>query len=599
MCRIAGIASVESPEEARRLVQSMTGRMAHGGPDDEGIFQSGRVTLGHRRLSIIDLSSAGHQPMIHSNGQLVLSFNGEIYNYRELRKELQAMGISFRSNSDTEVILEGYLAWGPVAFSRFRGIFAFALLDVAKSKLLLVRDYPGIKPLYYHAKAGRVIFASEVKAFMQVDPRWPEDPNWKKTFLAFGYLPQPYTTLSNVTALRPGHYLDVSLDNLSVAERSFQPRLNDQDLYKTKEEALAAVRRAVETAVARNIVADAPLGVFLSGGIDSSLLTLLTAKDIGDAQRTVSINFDEAEFDEKPYQDMVLARTANKHHVSFRVNEQMLWESIDSIWNAMDQPTIDGVNSYFVSMAAHRAGLKAVLSGLGADELFGGYASASRVAWLKYLRMIPAKSLAAWTSGMVKSQYKRLNYLSLPAPAGDALFLRGIHSVGTIARILDCNESEVWSTLADIHVPRSPELEHANDATVLEYDFYMKGQLLKDTDFMSMRFALEARVPFLDQDLIAVACRALQNHQDLSQPKYLLTKAFEDVLPHEIIHRKKRGFTFPFHLWVARRLRSNNGDLLSQRLSNELPVSQFLAGKAHWSQVWSGVVLDHFKMAAS
>jgi asparagine synthase (glutamine-hydrolysing) len=598
MCRIAGIASVETPEETRRLVQSMTQYMAHGGPDDEGIFQSGKVTLGHRRLSIIDLSSAGHQPMVHSDGELVLAFNGEIYNYKELRKELQTRGVLFRSNSDTEVILEGYLAWGPAVFSRFRGIFAFSLLDISRATLFLVRDFPGIKPLYYHTRPGRVIFASEVKSFMKVDPDWEEDANWRKIFLAFGYLPQPYTTLSDVKSLRAGHYLEVSLNELSVAEKSFQSCVDKNVLYKTREEALAAVREAVEIAVKRNIVADAPLGVFLSGGIDSSLLTLLTAKHIGDSQRTVSINFDEAEFDEEPYQKMVLARTANKYHVSFRVNEKILWDSIDSIWTAMDQPTIDGVNSYFVSMAAHDAGLKAVLSGIGADELFGGYDSSSRMAWLRHLRALPAKSLVALIAGQFRNQYRRINYLSLPRPVGDALFLRGIHNVSAIAKILECTECEVWRTLENVSVPKSVELQYANEATVLEYDFYMKGQLLKDTDFMSMRFALEARVPFLDQDLIYVACRALQNHQDLSQPKYLLTKAFENVLPQEIVHRKKRGFTFPFHLWLARRL-GGNSDLLGGRLSRKLPVDQFLAGKVHWSQIWSGVVLDHFKMTAS
>jgi asparagine synthase (glutamine-hydrolysing) len=595
MCRIAGIASLENPQETRRLVQSMTQSMAHGGPDDEGIYQSENVTLGHRRLSIIDLSSAGHQPMVHPNGNLVLSFNGEIYNFRELRKELESTGIKFRSNSDTEVIMEAYLAWGASSFVRFRGIFAFALLDVAASRLMLVRDYPGIKPLYYCARQGRIVFASEVKSFMRVDPRWEEDPRWKKLFLAFGYLPQPFTTLKDVSALKPGHYLDINLKDVSFREVQYQPDQQNATRYPDERSAIEAVRAAVHTAVQRNIIADAPLGVFLSGGIDSSLLTLLSYKDIGDSLMTVSVNFDEAQFDEKPFQDIVLKRTSDKHHKSFRVDEQMLWNSISSIWQAMDQPTIDGVNSYFVSMAAHEAGLKAVLSGLGADELFGGYASAKRVAWLRYLRSLPAKGLIASLAGSFKRQYQRINYLSLNNSVGDALFLRGIHSASAIASILNCSEAEVWTTLKGISVPRSVEMQGAHDATALEYDFYMKGQLLKDTDFMSMRFGLEARVPFLDQDLINVACSAMQDHHDHSQPKYLLTKAFEDVVPHEIIHRQKKGFTFPFHMWLAKRLRSDS-DLLNQQLSKSLPLEPFLAGKAHWSQVWSGVVLNQFKM---
>lgn len=594
MCRIAGIASLENPEETRRLVQSMTQSMAHGGPDDEGIYQLDKITLGHRRLSIIDLSSAGHQPMIHAGGKIVLAFNGEVYNFRELRKELESSGVTFRSHSDTEVIMESYRAWGVAAFNRFRGIFVFALLDISSSKLLLVRDYPGIKPLYYSTDNGRVVFASEVRSFMKMDPRWEEDTRWKKIFLAFGYLPQPLTTLKGVRALNPGHYLEIGLDDLSVKEVRYQePTANEK--YRSEAEALEAVRAAVLTAIERNIVADAPLGVFLSGGIDSSLLTLLTAPKIGDSQRTVSVNFDEAAFDERPYQDIVLKQTGNKNHLSFRVSERMLWDHIEHIWNAMDQPTIDGVNSYFVSMAASQAGLKAVLSGLGADELFGGYASSSRVAWLRYLRLLPAKDFIALTAGTLKHQYRRIAYLKLNSAVGDALFLRGIHGPVAIAEILNCYESEIWETLSTIPVPHSPEINQANPATRLEYDFYMKGQLLKDTDFMSMRWALEARVPFLDQDLISVACRALQLQTDKDQPKYFLTKAFEDVLPNEIIFRQKKGFTFPFHVWLAKRLRNNN-DLLNPHLRGTLPVDRFLNGKAHWSQVWSGIVQHQFKM---
>jgi asparagine synthase (glutamine-hydrolysing) len=388
----------------------------------------------------------------------------------------------------------------------------------------------------------------------------------------------------------------VDLKTLSIQEASYQSAPIGNGRYSNVEEALEAVRSAVITAVKRNMVADAPLGVFLSGGIDSSLLTILAAKEIGESVVTVSVNFDEATFDEKPYQDIVLKRIQGKQHHSFKVNEEMLWSNIESIWHSMDQPTIDGINSWFVSMAAHQAGLKAVMSGLGADELFGGYASSRRTRWVKMLRMMPAKELAATLTGSVKSQYKRINYLKLNSRAGDALFLRGLHTVNSIATILDCDESEVWNTLSEACLPESTELKFATDATRLEYDFYMKGQLLKDTDFMSMRFALEARVPFLDQDLIGVACKALNTSSVNSQPKYFLTKAFEDVLPQEIIFREKRGFTFPFHVWLAKRVRNNNG-LLSDRLSNILPMNDFLSGRSHWSQVWSGVVLEQFKMS--
>jgi asparagine synthase (glutamine-hydrolysing) len=273
----------------------------------------------------------------------------------------------------------------------------------------------------------------------------------------------------------------------------------------------------------------------------------------------------------------------------------MFRDSIDNIWQAMDQPTIDGVNSYFVSMAAHNAGLKAVLSGLGADELFGGYASSSREKWLPYLRSLPARDLTAAVAGKFNNAYRRLSFLRLNNTMGDYLFLRGIHAPSAIARVLQCDESEVWDQLKSVEAPAVSEISKQSYANFLEYNVYMKGQLLKDTDFMSMWFGLEARVPFLDQELVQVAgTTSIPANVRQQQPKYLLTKAFEDTLPNEIVFRKKHGFTFPFHLWLRNSIEKKNG-LVESRSLAQLPVREFMNGKAHWSQVWSGVVLDRFR----
>lgn len=588
MCRIAGIASFEDTAGNDRGVRAMIASLAHGGPDDEGVYQQGNLTLGHRRLSIIDLSSAGHQPMIHRSAQQVISFNGEVYNYKELRAELQKTGVSFATHTDTEIILEAYRAWGVGAFAKLRGIFAFAFYDAPLKKLLLVRDSPGVKPLYFSANSKRVVFASEVKAFKALDPSWEAMPTWKPLFLAFGYLPHPFTTLEGVRPVTPGCVLEVDLNNLTTKEISYVSTPHHK-LYSDAE-APQEVESAVRTALKRNIISDAPLGVFLSGGIDSSLLTLLASKEIGDGLRTVSINFAEADFDEGVYQKMVLDRIGGANHQQYRVSEDEFWKSSEAIWKAMDQPTIDGVNSYFVSMGAHRAGLKAVLSGLGADELFGGYASSTRIKWLQYLKMLPAKDITARAAGTVNNAFRRLSFLRLNNTVGDYLFLRGIHAPAIIANILQTTEEDIWNVLKSVGEPESSEVSKSSYANFMEFNFYMKNQLLKDTDFMSMNFGLEVRVPFLDQDIVAMSNR-------LPAPpssKYYLIKPFQDVLPKEIIHRKKHGFTFPFHVWLRNRLQT--GDLmLSDRQMSVMPVKRFLDGRAHWSQVWSGVVLNQFK----
>lgn len=593
MCRLAGIVSLNEDTEDIRRVNAMTDAMAHGGPDDRGNFHHGGVTLGHRRLSIIDLSAAGHQPMVHSSNSLVISYNGEIYNYKELRRVLQAEGINFRTATDTEIILEMYRTWGSSSFSRLRGIFAFAIHDIVNNRLVLVRDWPGVKPLYYYKDDRRLLFASEVKAFKAYDPTWEEDASWKHLFLAFGYLPHPVTTLKGVHALSPGCMLEVDLGNLSFKQIKYSKNTHVSSL-PDEHSALELTRNSVTNALRRNIISDAPLGVFLSGGIDSSLLTLLASKEIGENLQTVSINFEEATFDERKYQELVLAKSGNKKHLQVKVTEKMFWDSWDEIWSSMDQPTIDGVNSWFVSMAARQAGLKAVLSGLGADELFDGYASSARTNWLKYLRHLPARDMIGNVAGRVNNSYKRLAFLRIDSAVGDYLFLRGIHTPASISRMLQCTEESVWQTLNAVQVPQQSEGPALSYAGFLEFNFYMRNQLLKDTDFMSMHHALEVRVPFLDQDLVdsAVAARHLVQN-DRAQPKYLLTRAFEDILPPEIIFRKKHGFTFPFHVWLRNRLNSGT-DFLNHSM-NTKSVQEFLGGKSHWSRIWSNVVLDRFR----
>jgi asparagine synthase (glutamine-hydrolysing) len=595
MCRIAGIASIRPPhkEHSERL-SVMLNAMAHGGPDDEGYYQEGSVALGHRRLSILDLSSAGHQPMSATDAQVVISFNGEIYNFQALKIELEKVGVAFRTRTDTEVILNAYQHWGPAIFERLQGIFAFALYDKKINKLFLVRDQLGVKPLYYSLTDQELIFSSEVKAFKALDPDWRENPDWRILFLAFGSLPHPATTLAGVYQLQPGTYLELPLENFVGKTVCYYTPDKDPAPVSTIADHLSTTKTAVQEAFQKNMISDAPVGVFLSGGIDSSLLTLL-ADQLQQNIKTISVNFEDASFDERPYQQIVLEKATHVDHISYLLTEKMFWDQLEEIWRAMDQPSIDGVNSFFVSQCAKNEGLKVVLSGLGADEIFGGYQSTSRITLIKWLRMLPLKRMLANIIGFRIKMFKRLMYLTIPGAVGDYLFLRGVHTPDTIASFLGIPEEKIWKALAAVKVEVPANLSDKEYASLLETRIYMTNQLLKDTDYMSMWHALEVRVPFLDTELIKKIKNIIPSEKyKKNWPKYLLTASYQDLLPADIIFRKKRGFTFPFSLWI-RRSATRFRALLPSGTAVDKIMFEFEKGQSHWSKCWSLAVIKQFK----
>jgi len=292
MCRIAGIVDPQLTQNPEALLR-MRDSMRHGGPDDAGIYQDPTfpLILGHRRLSIIDLSPAGHQPMQEPQSDCWIVFNGEIYNFQELRASLQLLGHQFRSKTDTEVILKAYQQWGTEAFERFNGMFAFALLDRKQAALYLVRDHAGIKPLYYHQFGDQLIFASEVRAFKALKPDWQENPEWRTFFLSFGHLPEPVTTLKDVQPVPPGLYFRYDLQKRSGVLQRYQPEHLSGPVIDQLEDAVRAVRQSLEQSVQRQLVSDVPLGLFLSGGLDSSVLSFAAQAILKNQLRTTSINF--------------------------------------------------------------------------------------------------------------------------------------------------------------------------------------------------------------------------------------------------------------------------------------------------------------------
>lgn len=569
----------------------MRDSMARGGPDDQGTYIHPEMpfALGHRRLALIDLTSAGHQPMQTPDGRLRIIYNGEIYNFLQIRSELLSLGYRFTSQSDTEVILYSYLEWGTRCFSRFNGMFALAIWDEKEGEAILARDHAGMKPLYYHLSGDRLVFASEVRAFTAMDPAWPHDEDWRPVFLVFGHLPEPITTLQGVQMLRKGSWMKVKLPSLHnetgcFYREEYNCSINDQ---KT---AFEAIRDILPRAVERHLISDAPIGLFLSGGVDSSLLTLLAAPLVKDELVTLSIKFAEAGFSEEIYQKLIIDATGAKHR-TFQVGQKDFEKALPDIMMAMDQPSTDGVNTYFISKYAASCGLKAVLSGLGADEIFGGYPSFTRFhrwRWLRFLPKFVSRSAGHFDTNILA----RLSYDRLHPMLSLYLTNRGLFTLEQAARRTGISLSRLEDAIGRIELPQDIDYSSCNSNVAMELDLYMKNQLLKDSDYMSMWHGVEIRMPFLDKELVDTVNNVapLVKFQP-GLPKSLLVQAFSAVLPAEIWRRKKQGFTFPFAYWLKQ-----SSDLHpSNELENEY-YDRFISEKAHWSRYWAIKLagMEHF-----
>ncbi len=597
MCRIAGIIDFNDKEscDIEETILSMSESLAHGGPDDEGCYIERNIplALAHRRLSIIDLSSQGHQPMSDREAMLWIIHNGEIYNFREIRKELEGKGHSFNSQSDTEVIIKAYEVWGENSFSKFIGMFAFCIFDRRNNLAYLVRDYAGMKPLYYSLNNDRLIFSSEVGTFYAIDPSWPDYHNWRILFLAFGHIPEPYTTLDGVKELPAGSYMKVDIGKrsgqiLSYEQFYFLPVTKDQN------EAINGVREILYASVERHLISDAPIGVFLSGGIDSSILAIIASQKTETPINTLSIYFDEDAFSERSFQKLLTAQIRTCHR-EFCVTGTQFEDQIPSIFNAMDQPTVDGINTFFISRYAHEAGLKTVLTGIGGDELFGGYPSFSLIDMVWFTRNLRSiKSLFSIFELMPNEKLKKAAYLALDSPLSYYLAFRSLFSPGTIAEILDADENEVIAEIQNVFLQKHHDAGKKNLISFLEFEYYMRDRLLKDCDFMSMWQPVELRMPFLDKELIQYVFSLQENIKFRNnRPKHLLINAFRDILPLEIVNRKKMGFTFPLQTWLHER-KHILSDVLDSQKKYQRVLNGFLYGKSHWSRSWALLVMEKF-----
>jgi len=628
VCGIAGVIVTE-PEryDLRAVVERARLSLTHRGPDDHGLFApvGGRCALAHTRLSIIDLSPAGHQPMSTPDGRYWITFNGEIYNFRELRRELERSGEAFASQSDTEVILRLYARDGADCLSRLRGMFAFAIWDAERQKLFIARDRLGVKPLYYYAGEGMVIFASEVRAILATElvPR-QVDPVALNEYLAYQSIPAPRTLIKGVRSLPPGAWMTIDAAGV-IEERAYWDLLRNSSTEAREASKTAALRRTGELlreATELHLVSDVPVGVFLSGGIDSSAIVALMS-ELGHTPHTFSVIFAESNYDESVYARQVAARFGAEH-TEIRLTESAMLDQLPDALSAMDQPTGDGINTYVVSRAVKEAGVKVALSGLGGDEFFAGYPSFLRlekaVRYLRPLSYLPAAARAAAARVVELAGGGSVRATKAAAMIGSDGSLAEIYPV--TRQVLSLSQRRAllngrWKRLDE--ESQDPYVEMLKAAyqntgaelfaqiSYAEGRAYMHDVLLRDTDQMSMAHALEARVPLLDHKLVEYLMGAPDEYKRPNgTPKSLLVASLGDLLPRDVTHRPKQGFTLPFADWMRGELRRFCEERLHpQRIAargifdaNEINKlwRAFLNGSqaVSWSRLWVLVALEEW-----
>lgn len=632
MCGLmACIVGRSRERSARRQLGIGLDALRHRGPDGCGSLTlqhagSGKaILLGHRRLAILDTSNAATQPMSWQ-GRYALVYNGEIYNFRDLRESLLAEGVGFVSSGDTEVLLHGLIRHGPGFVERLIGIFAFVFVDSLAGTVVTARDPLGVKPLYRcENERGEFAFSSEVRAVSRSgflgDQRI--DPAAIGSFLRWGYVRGPSAALRGVISLPPGSYQEWSLEHARPrrSERYFKvlPSVEGSHLQRVDSgEARDAVREVVERSVSRNLVSDVPIGAFLSGGIDSSIV-VAAAASVHERIVSVSLTFGEDSSKSEAAYARAVARRFGTEHIELEVRpEEFLRDQIEPFFDAMDLPTMDGVNSYVVSQAARKAGLTVVLSGTGGDELFGGYPAFRDVpaAIGRLRRLGPGGCIAGSVGQAAMRLFPRQGRV---VRAGEYLAEAANGDCAGVYRARKCLFSSAacsdllpgWSDL-DVLPPDLPVQERIRRAdpfdqiSVMESSVYLRDCLLRDTDVFSMAHSLEVRVPLLDRDVVETAWRIPGAIKALSNgfPKPLLVSAFQDLLPREAYARPKQGFTFPFRDWLQSELRPMVEEELCggavTRLLRPQAVRRvwqnFLCSpdRVGWSRPWSLFVLSRW-----
>ena len=620
MCGITGIwTNRVDPRIAQGKVTAMTERVGHRGPDDFGITcvsgsEAGNrnepvVVFGHRRLSIIDLTSAGHQPMRDEETGNWITFNGEIYNYRELRAELESKGHRFRSQSDTEVILKAYAEWDLGCWRRLRGIFAFGLWNARQRELHMVRDHLGVKPLYWARTERGVAFASEVRAILAAE--WVPSRlsrNGLASYLKYGSVQEPVTMIEGIESLPPGHWAVCRADGeigIHHFWRTAECMLRNWSNPPTGAELFGHLKDTVQ----RQLVADVPVGVFLSGGIDSTAIAALAANIQPGGIRTFCIGSDEKDFDESAEAEST-ARHLGCVHQTLVLEGRMVRDEFSRALASYDQPSADGLNTYFISKLVRSAGIKVALSGLGGDELFVGYGGFRKGLTMEKLgrasermpvmvRDYLSTLLANITSpgSAVSGGLGELLERDLPAPyfASRTHFSRR-HSRLLVQSVPQSGDGQpnLWAQREGKLAKLALQMAPVDRVAFFELQTYMLSTLLRDADQMSMAHGLELRVPLVDPEIIEHVQPISPSEKTAGGvSKRLLLDTLHGLIPSEVMRRRKRGFTLPFQYWFKRDLQNTVSECFNsttlqgpwETRTFRQTLADFNAGKIAWSRI--------------
>ncbi|MCB0478195.1 MAG: asparagine synthase (glutamine-hydrolyzing) [Crocinitomicaceae bacterium] len=616
MCGINGIYDLKTIQNPRQIIESMNQSMVHRGPDAQGIYEDENIVLGHRRLSIIDLEEASNQPMTTSEGRYTIVFNGEIYNFQEIKNLLP--NYPWKSKGDTEVILAAWQEWGLNAIKQFNGMFAIAIYDKVKNDLHVFRDRLGIKPLYFYYNETFFLFSSSVKSILEsgLVPR-KLDQDSLIDYLRFQTVQTPKTMVEDVFQLEPGNYIRVHQDGIEkktywALEKDYLPVPRNYDTIKEK------VRELLTASVERRLISDVEVGAFLSGGIDSSLIVGIIKKELGRDISTFNVNFAEEEFSEAKYARLIADKYQTKH-TEINLSPKDFLEKLPEALNKMDHPSGDGPNTYIVSEVTKKQGITVALSGLGGDELFAGYDIFKRIPevqnkkWLLsfpvYIRKLMAKGLLLKSNSIASRKVGEV----IKQPYFDSEYIyqfnRQVFMDFQIEKMTGMHKLPVNSSFALGHEKIGFDtpgwnLPALSKISYLEISTYMQNVLLRDSDQMSMAHSLEIRVPFLDHKLVEYAMGIPDFAKYPHKPKKLLLDAFDDLLPEEVWNRKKMGFVLPYEQWMKNELRGfceSNLNALKEvgHFQNEeidKLWKQFLNGNKilSWSRIWSLVVLGNW-----
>lgn len=623
MCGIAGILRIDGGAADADVVVRMTDAVAHRGPDGRGLFVDGPVGLGHRRLSIIDLSAAGAQPMANEDGSIQLTYNGEIYNFAGLRSELEALGHRFRSRTDSEVIVHAYEEWGTSCLSRFNGMFAFALWDARAGRLWLVRDRLGVKPLFYAITRDGLRFGSEVKA-VTADPAVPRrlDYDALGCYLAFNYLPAPFTLLRDVRQVEPGHYLTVDRDG-RVEDVEYWDLSYGEPEERPEREWVEELEALLSDSVRQRLVSDVPLGVFLSGGVDSSGVAYWMSRHQREPVRSFSIGFAADSFDETPYAREVAASIGAEHR------ERMLSADaaavLPEIVRHAEEPTADSsmVAVYHLAQLA-RQHVTVVLSGDGADDIMAGYETHQAHYLHRLYRAIPGpirrRVIAPLVGALPPDDRKVSTTEKLQRFVRAAeLSSEDAHASWRIIFDEDARRrllAPVAEAMATAINPLTPyracfartAARHPIDRMLyVDTRLYLPADMLVKIDRMTMAHGLEAREPYLDYRLVEFAARVPPRLKlrRFTGKKYLLRKALEGKVPARVLERRKQGFNVPKGQWMREGLRDYVADRLSPARVRDVGILDPEAVRTlvdahlgrrrdHSHEIWSLLVLSEW-----